>query len=107
MSIKVSVVVPVFNGGPDLEPLVTSLREQSMPADEFETIFVDDGSTDGTTGPLLDALAADDSNVTVIHIPNSGWPGKPRNVGMDAARGEFIQFVDSDDHLGPEALERL
>lgn len=106
MSIKVSVIVPVFNGGADLGPLVNSLREQSMPADEFEAIFVDDGSTDGT-GLLLDGIAAEESNVQVIHIPNSGWPGRPRNVGMDAARGEFFQFVDSDDHLGPEALERL
>ncbi len=77
-----------------------------MPQDEFEAIFVDDGSTDGT-GARLDALAAERSNVTVIHIPNSGWPGRPRNVGIDAARGEFIQFVDNDDHIGVEALERL
>jgi hypothetical protein len=43
----------------------------------------------------------------VIHEPNSGWAGRPRNVGMDAATGEFVQFVDQDDALGPEALERL
>ncbi|MEO8273221.1 MAG: glycosyltransferase [Chloroflexota bacterium] len=104
--IKVSVVVPVYNPGADIEPLIRSLRDQSMPQEEFEAIFVDDGSTDGT-GARLDALAAERANVTVIHIPNSGWPGRPRNVGIDAAKGEFIQFVDNDDHLGAEALERL
>ena len=47
------------------------------------------------------------ANVTAIHIPNSGWPGKPRNVGIDAARGEYVYFVDHDDSLAPEALERM
>lgn len=43
----------------------------------------------------------------VIHIPNSGWPGKPRNIGVDAAQGEYVQFLDQDDHLAPAALARL
>ena len=43
----------------------------------------------------------------VIHEENSGWPGKPRNVGVAAARGEYVQFVDQDDSLGPRALEKL
>ncbi|MBW3652653.1 MAG: glycosyltransferase, partial [Actinobacteria bacterium] len=55
----------------------------------------------------LDALAADHERVHVRHIPNSGWPGRPRNIGIDMARGEFVFFVDNDDWLGPEALERL
>ena len=104
--IKVSVIVPVYNPGEDIAPLIQSLLDQSMPRDQFEAIFVDDGSTDGS-GARLDALAAEHPNIHVIHIPNSGWPGRPRNVGIDAARGEYIQFVDNDDHLGVEALERL
>lgn len=43
----------------------------------------------------------------VHHQENSGWPGKPRNVGIDLARGDYVQFVDQDDELGPETLERL
>ena len=43
----------------------------------------------------------------MIHQPNSGWPGQPRNVGLDAARGEYVFFSDHDDWLGTEALERL
>ena len=43
----------------------------------------------------------------VEHTPNSGWPGRPRNIGLDLARGEFVYFVDNDDWLGRQALERL
>jgi len=101
---KVSVIVPTYNTGDALEELVRSLDEQSMPSSDFEVVFVDDGSTDGT-GERLDALARDRPHVVVRHIPNSGWPGTPRNVGLDCARGEFVAFVDHDDYLGPRALE--
>ena len=43
----------------------------------------------------------------VLHIPNSGWPGRPRNVGLDAAQGEFVFFADHDDWLELDALERM
>ncbi|WP_344088127.1 glycosyltransferase family 2 protein [Luedemannella helvata] len=101
-----SVVVPVWNPGPDFDRCLRSLLRQSLPADRYEIIFVDDGSTDGTA-ERLDELAAQHEQIKVIHIPNSGWPGKPRNIGIAHARGEYIQFVDNDDSLAPEALERL
>lgn len=103
---KVSVVVPVFNPGRHIEALIESLDRQTMLVGDFEAIFVDDGSTDDTPA-RLDRLAAQRSNVTVIHQENSGWPGKPRNVGIGAARGEYIFFCDNDDWLGVEALDRL
>jgi poly(ribitol-phosphate) beta-N-acetylglucosaminyltransferase len=104
--LKVSLVVPVYNPGEYLGPCIDSLISQSMPSDEFEIIFIDDGSTDETPA-LLDELAATHQNVRVIHQPNSGWPGQPRNVGLDAAQGEYLFFCDHDDWLGTEALERL
>ena len=103
---KVSVVVPVFNPGHRIDECIRTLLDQSLPASDYEVIFVDDGSTDGT-GARLDALAAAHTNVRVQHIPNSGWPGRPRNVGLDMAKGEFVYFVDNDDWVGHEALERL
>ena len=106
MTPKVSVVVPVYDPGPYLERCVDSLLGQSLPPGELEVIFVDDGSTDGS-GARLDRLASRHSHVRVIHQPNSGWPGKPRNVGIEAARGAYVFFMDADDALGPEALERL
>jgi glycosyltransferase involved in cell wall biosynthesis len=104
--LKVSVIVPVYNPGPNIDECIESLLGQSLPPDEYEVIFVDDGSTDGTEA-RLDALAAEHDHVRVEHIPNSGWPGKPRNVGIEMARGEFVYFVDNDDWLGREALKRL
>src|SRR3954451_15086659 len=104
--LKVSVVVPVYNPGSNMDDLVRSVLGQSLPEDEYEAIFVDDGSTDGT-GERLDALAAEHELIRAQHIPNSGWPGKPRNVGTDLARGEYVFYVDNDDWLGQEALERL
>lgn len=106
MPVKVSVVVPVYNPGPHIDDCIASILRQSLPAAEFEAIFVDDGSTDGT-GARLDALAREHRNVSVIHIQNSGWPGRPRNVGIEAAAGEYVYFVDNDDWIADEALERL
>lgn len=106
MPVKVSVVVPVYNPGVYVEDCIASLLRQSLPPDAYEVIFVDDGSTDGTPA-RLDALAAAEPRVSVVHQENSGWSGKPRNVGIAAARGEYVMFVDNDDHLGDEALERM
>lgn len=106
MPVKVSVIVPVYNPGIYIEDCIASLQRQSLPPDEYEVIFVDDGSTDGTPA-RLDALAAEDPRMKVIHQENSGWSGKPRNVGIEASRGEFVMFVDNDDYLGDEALERM
>jgi glycosyltransferase involved in cell wall biosynthesis len=105
-SVKVSVIVPVYNPGSHIDDCISSVLNQSLPSDEYEVIFVDDGSTDGT-GQRLAALAAEHSHVTAIRIENSGWPGRPRNVGIDAARGEFLYFMDNDDWISSEALERL
>ncbi|MER6423055.1 glycosyltransferase family 2 protein [Streptomyces sp. NPDC001137] len=106
MPVKVSVIVPVYNPGPYIEDCITSLLKQSLPPDEYEVIFVDDGSTDQTPA-RLDALAAEEPRVRVIHQENSGWSGKPRNVGIAASQGEYVMFVDNDDRLGDEALERM
>lgn len=106
MVVKVSVVIPVYNPGRYIDDCIASLLRQSLPTTEFEAIFVDDGSTDGT-GKRLERLAGDHTNVRAIRIPNSGWPGRPRNIGLEAATGRYVYFVDNDDWLGPEALERL
>ncbi|UYQ62094.1 glycosyltransferase family 2 protein [Streptomyces peucetius] len=106
MSVKVSVVIPVYNPGEYIEDCIASLLRQSLPDDEYEAIFVNDGSTDGTP-ERLDRLAAEHPHMHVIHQEGSGWSGKPRNVGIEAARGEYVMFVDNDDWLGDEALERM
>ncbi len=103
----VSVVVPVWNPGPNFERCIASLLAQTISRDEYEIVLVDDGSTDGTAD-VLDRLAEQHPRlVRVLHIPSSGWPGRPRNVGIDAARGEFVHLVDNDDTLPPYALQAL
>ncbi|MFE6360048.1 glycosyltransferase [Streptomyces sp. NPDC057806] len=104
--LKVSVVVPVYNAGEYLARCAPSLLDQSIGRDAYEIVYVDDGSTDGS-GAHLDRLAARHPHVRVVHQENSGWPGRPRNVGVRHARGEYVQFVDQDDELTPTALEDL
>ncbi|WP_159610466.1 glycosyltransferase [Glutamicibacter sp. JC586] len=102
----VSVVIPVYNSMPYLTELMNSLEMQDLDKALFEVIAVDDGSTD-FGGDILDAYEKRNSNFFVVHQANSGWPGKPRNVGMAKARGQYVFFVDGDDRLGPEALRRM
>lgn len=102
----VSVIIPVYNAMPYLTELLNSLEAQDMPSSDFDVIAVDDGSDD-FSGEILDVYAARNANFRVIHQENSGWPGKPRNVGIEASRSEFVFFCDADDHLGPEALRRM
>ncbi|MFF8710987.1 glycosyltransferase family 2 protein [Streptomyces sp. NPDC015184] len=106
MPVKVSVVIPVYNPGKYIDPCIDSLLRQTLPAGEFEVLFVNDGSTDDTR-ERLEKLAGEHPHFRVITIPNSGWPGKPRNIGVDEAKGEYVQFVDQDDYLASGALERL
>ena len=104
--LHVSVVVPVYNAGPYIEKCADTLLRQSIGPDRYEVIYVNDGSTDDSA-ERLDRLAALHPHVRVHHQENSGWPGKPRNVGVQLSHGEYVQFVDQDDELGLEALERL
>jgi glycosyltransferase involved in cell wall biosynthesis len=102
--LKVSVVIPTYNSPVDgLSGLVRSLDAQTMPADEFEVIFIDDGSPDDTV-ERLQQIASTRPNIRIERIENSGWPSKPRNIGIELAVGEYIAFMDHDDQLYPDAL---
>jgi glycosyltransferase involved in cell wall biosynthesis len=103
---RVSVVIPVYNAGALLRGCLDSVLEQHVAHETFEVIAVDDGSTDDS-GAVLDGYAAAHPNVHVVHQANSGGPGRPRNVGTDLARGDYVFYLDQDDMLGPEALRRM
>jgi len=106
VQLKVSVVIPVYNPGPYIGDCIRSMIGQSLPAAEYEVVFVDDGSTDDTPA-LLDKIAVEHTNIRVVHEQNSGWSGRPRNIGIDRSQGEYVMFVDHDDSLGTQALERM
>jgi poly(ribitol-phosphate) beta-N-acetylglucosaminyltransferase len=104
--VKVSVVIPVYNTVAYLSECLDSVLAQDLPPEDFEVVAVDDGSTDGS-GSVLDGYGDRHPTVRVIHQENSGWPGRPRNVGLSASRASHVFFADSDDRLAPEALRRM
>ena len=99
----ISIIVPIYNIENYLPVCVESLLKQSR--EDLEILLVDDGSTDGS-GALCDAYARRDARVRVIHKANGGL-SDARNAGLDAARGQWLLFVDGDDYLVPDAVERL
>ena len=102
---KFSVIVPVYNVAEYLSACVDSLLSQRC--DDWELILVDDGSTDGICPVLCDELAAAHPElIRTIHQENGGL-GAARNTGLEAAKGDYLLFVDSDDTLEPQTLERL
>jgi glycosyltransferase involved in cell wall biosynthesis len=97
----VSTIIPVWNRARMLREAVGSVLAQTYRP--IEVIIVDDGSTDDTAA-VADALAAEHAEVRVIHQENAGV-GAAREAGQLAARGEFIQYLDSDDLLAPRKVE--
>ena len=100
---RVSVVIPVCNVEKYLRECIDSALNQTLK--EIEVICVDDGSTDGSPA-ILDEYAAKDPRVRVIHKPNAGY-GQTMNVGIDAATGEYIAILESDDYIKPDMYEVL
>lgn len=99
---KFSVIVPVYGVEKYLDECVQSILSQTY--SDFELILVDDKSPDNCP-VMCDAYAKKDSRVRVIHKEKNEGPGFARNTGMEAAKGEYIVFVDSDDTIAPNTLE--
>ena len=100
---EISVIVPIYQVEPYLRRCVDSILRQTF--QDLEILLVDDGSPDGC-GAICDAYAREDSRVRVLHKENGGL-SSARNAGIDAARGEWLAFADSDDWLDPDMLEIL
>jgi glycosyltransferase involved in cell wall biosynthesis len=98
----VSTIIPVYNRPAMLREAVASVLAQTYRP--IEIIIVDDGSTDDTARVADDLAAANAEEIRVIHQSNTG-PGLAREAGRLAARGEFIQYLDSDDILLPRKFE--
>lgn len=99
---KISVVIPVYNVEKYLEKCVKSILNQTHK--ELEILLVDDGATDAS-GSLCDELAKGDERIRVIHKANGGL-SDARNAGLAVATGEYVCFIDSDDWIEPETLQK-
>lgn len=99
----VSVVIPVYNVERFLQECVDSVLCQTFK--DFEIILVDDGATD-SSGVICDEYSKNDNRIKVIHRKNGGLSAA-RNTGLDAANGEYVYFLDSDDWIKKETLEKL
>ena len=100
---KVSVILPVYNVEKYLDRCVKSLLNQTL--SEIELILVDDGSPDNSPA-ICDGYAQQDNRVKVIHQKNRG-AGMARNTGLGIASGEYLSFIDSDDFVEVDMLEKM
>ena len=101
--LSVSVIIPAHNAAATLADTLESLLAQTCRA--WEAVIVDDGSTDGTAG-LAGSFAARDPRIRVLTQPKRGVSAA-RNAGLEAAGCDWVQFLDADDWLRPDHLERM
>ena len=99
----ISIVVPVYNVKQYLEKCIDSILNQTY--NNFELILVDDGSKDGSE-KICDRYLKKDKRVSVIHKKNGGL-SSARNVAIEASKGKYITFIDSDDYVSNIFIETL
>ena len=100
---RLSIIIPVYNAEEYLDRCLHSIIDQGFTS--YEVILVDDGSTDSS--PLIcDRYSATDPRFRTLHKPNGGV-SSARNAGLELAKGEYIMFLDSDDWIDEDFLEKL
>ena len=102
---KLSILIPLYNKEKYVERCLTSLLNQDIPKAEYEIVIVDDGSKD--SGPeIVEQYAKTNSNIQLIRQENQG-PSAARNKCLDAAKGNYLYFMDADDYLAENVFGRL
>lgn len=99
----ISIIIPVYNAGPYLDRCLCSVKTQTY--SNWECVLVDDGSKDDS-GSICDKWQSEDSRFRVVHQKNQG-ASVARQVGIATAKGEYLSFVDADDVVEPDYLEKL
>lgn len=99
MNPTVSIIVPVYNAEATISRCIESIINQEYR--DFELLLIDDGSID-SSGTICDRYAAEDSRIRLIHKENTGV-SETRNMALDLACGTYLQFLDSDDWITPNA----
>lgn len=102
-NVLVSIIVPVYNTSKYLGKCISSLVGQSYP--NLEILLIDDGSTDNS-GEICDNFSSHDSRIKVFHKENGGV-SSARNMGLKKANGYYVTFVDADDWLEADCIEKL
>lgn len=103
--IKVSVIVPVYNGAEYIRTSISSIINQEF-SENYEIIVIDDGSTDDSLDIAYELLSKADIPYKLVHQRNSGV-SIARNHGIEVARGDYVVFVDSDDYILTNHLSEL
>jgi len=98
-TIKVSVVIPVYNVESYFRQCLDSLKSQTL--EEIEFIIINDCSTD-SCGTICDEYSRSDERFIVVHNKTNIRQGLSRNKGIELAQGEYIGFVDADDFIDPD-----
>jgi Glycosyltransferases involved in cell wall biogenesis len=107
MGYKISIIIPIFNVENYIMDALESIVRQTIGLENLEVIMVDDCSTD-RSGEIIDNYANRYDNFVAIHLAdNSGFPGKPRNIGMQNAHGDHLMFLDPDDLFVEDICEIL
>ena len=100
---RVSVIIPTYNRAGFVAEAIRSVQAQTHP--DVEIIVVDDASTDDTCD-VVRTLSAQDSRITFVRQPENRRVNAARNLGMRHASGDYVNFLDSDDLLAPDKLEK-
>lgn len=101
---KISIIVPVYNAEQYLDGCINSVLNQTLK--EFELILVNDGSTD-RSGEICEQYKEKDARITVMHKENGGGAGATRNLGLTVANAKYVTFMDADDWMQPDMLEKM
>lgn len=101
---RFSVIVPACNVGPYIGEAIASIRRQTF--GDFEAIITVEDSTDNTLDAARDACG-DDPRLAIVTLPRSGSASQCRNYGIDHAQGQFLLFIDGDDWIDDDALQRF
>ena len=102
-NVEVSIIVPVYNVGKFLAKCLESLVGQTFK--NIEIICINDGSTDNSL-EILNSFAGKDERIILVNQPNQGV-SKVRNCGLEMAKGKFLLFIDGDDYIASDFVEKL
>lgn len=102
---KYSIITPQFNSFELMDKYFDSLLNQTVR--DFEVVIVDDCSTDGSWKKLQEYVRQSPLQITLLQAEKNSGPGNARNMGIEAAKGEWITFVDNDDWVARDFLEKI